>query len=446
MISVSGKYWEEEKISNRAVEKTKLENNFQELTSKQIILKKFDKEEIYSINNDLDIFNPFLNKSDFIEAAKILDFSISNNKNICIIGDYDVDGCVSTSLFVKLLKTLKASYFYYIPNRFKDGYGSNLKLMQKIINKKPDLVIMVDNGSSSHDAINYLNERNIKSIIIDHHDIYKPYPKSDILINPKKNTDYKKFDYFCTAVLSYFLIDVYIKSKSLKFDFSKNLQLVLLAIISDVMPLRKINRLIAQKVLKNFDITNDYFFKKIFKLKQIKRPLEIDDFGFLLSPILNSAGRLGDPNIVVELLTSYETKLKDQIIDKLILLNNKRKIIEYDILKKINLNKLNIDKRSIMIIENTSFNEGIIGIIAGYLKTYLGKPVVVITKSSNIYKGSARSIDNFSIGTYIKTALDMNILESGGGHNLAAGFTLKKKNLNEFKNFLYKISKKILKF
>ena len=99
------------------------------------------------------------------------------------------------------------------------------------------------------------------------------------------------------------------------------------------------------------------------------------------------AGRLGDPNIVVELLTSYETKIKDQIIDKLILLNNKRKIIEYDILKKINLNKLNIDKRSIMIIENTSFNEGIIGIIAGYLKTYFGKPVVVITKSSNIYKG-----------------------------------------------------------
>ena len=144
--------------------------------------------------------------------------------------------------------------------------------------------------------------------------------------------------------MSYFLIDVYIKSKSLKFDFSKNLQLVLLAIISDVMPLRKINRLIAQKVLKNFDITNDYFFKKFLNLNKLKDLCEIDDFGFLLSPILNSVGRLGDPNIVVELLTSYETKLKDQIIDKLILLNNKRKIIEYDILK-INLNKLNIDKR-----------------------------------------------------------------------------------------------------
>ncbi len=437
MISVSGKHWEEKKLNNRIIEKIKLENNFKDLTAKQIIIKNFDNEEIYSIDNNLEISNPFLNKSDFLKAIKLLDYAIKNNENICIIGDYDVDGCISTSLLVKFLKKMNASYFYYIPDRIKDGYGSSLNLIRKLITKKPNLVIMVDNGSSSVQAINYLNKNKIKSIIIDHHEIYEPYPKSNSLINPKKKSDYSKFNYFCSAVLTYFLIDLYIKKKKLDFNFFENLHLVLLAIISDVMPLRKTNRSIAQKVFRNINLNEDYFFKKIFDLKKIKRPFEIDDFGFLFGPILNSAGRLNDPNIVVELLTTSETSLKDLIINKLISLNDKRKKIEYNILKRLDFNKIRLENRSIIILEDINLNEGIIGIIASRIKTYFDKPTIVITKSSNIYKGSARSVENFPIGNLIKKALDKKLIETGGGHNLAAGFTVKKQNLQSLKIFLY---------
>ena len=120
------------------------------------------------------------------------------------------------------------------------------------------------------------------------------------------------------------------------------------------------------------------------------------------------------------------------------MLNEKRKIIEENILKKIKINK--IKNNNIIILDNEIMNEGLIGIIASNITNYFNKPSVIITKSKNIYKGSARSTENFFIGKYIKRALDINLLESGGGHNLAAGFTVKKSNLNKFKNFLIKTS------
>ena len=218
MKSVSGKYWEEVRLNNNIIEKVKNDHNFTDIIAKHVLLNKFDSEEIYCLKNNLELKNPFLHTLDFNIAVEQLSETINENKKICIIGDYDVDGCVSTSLFVLLLNKLNASHFYYIPNRFIDGYGSNLRLIKKIIMKKPDLIIMLDNGSSANEAIDYLNQKKIKSIIIDHHEIYKPFPKSDVLINPKKG-DYLNYNYFCTAVLVFFFIDLYIKKKKIKFKF-----------------------------------------------------------------------------------------------------------------------------------------------------------------------------------------------------------------------------------
>ncbi len=439
MKSVSGKYWEEEKFNKRFLEKIKNNYNLNDLIALHALSNNFEKDEIYSFKNDIDLSNPFLNKLDFKKAITILDESISKNETICIIGDYDVDGCISTSLLVKLLKAIDAKYFYYIPNRFTDGYGSSVDLLKKLKKKNPQLVIMVDNGSSSSDSIDYLKKNHIKSIIIDHHEIYKPYPKSDVLINPKKNCDYSDYSYFCSGVLTYFFIDLYIRKKKIKLNFSKYLYMVLLTIVSDIMPLRKINRYIAKIVFKNIKINNHYFFKKIFEIKKINKPLEIDDFAFLFGPIINSAGRLNDPNIIVELFTNNNYVIKDKIINKLISLNEKRKLIEKNIFEKIDFEKIKINNDPIIILEDNNISEGLIGIVASKIKTFSNKPSIIITKSGNLYKGSARSTKNFSIGRSIKFALDIKLLESGGGHNMAAGFTIKKKNLVKFKTFINKI-------
>ncbi len=436
MKSVSGKYWEEEKYSQRIIDKVKIENNFSDLISRLIVKNNFDNDEIYSIKNNLEIINPFKRNIDFLNAVKIFDKCISNNEKICVIGDYDVDGCVSTSLIINVLKSQKVPCFYHIPNRFKEGYGTNLELIKKIVKKKPNLVILVDNGSNAIESINYLNKNNIIAIIIDHHEIYKPYPKCGSLINPKKNKLDINHNYFCSSLLTYFFLEIYLNKKLIKISFEKNLILVLLAIISDVMPLRKINRLIAIKVLKNFRFYNNYIFKKILEIKKINKLIEIDDFAFLFGPIINSLGRLDDANDVVNLLCTDNLKIKDELIIKLISSNEKRKFIEEQALKEINLQKIILNKDPIIFLNNHNFNEGIIGIIASRLKYYFDKPSIVLTKSGNLYKGSSRSTKNFNIGLHIKKAIDQKILISGGGHNLAAGFTLKKENINLLKEFM----------
>ena len=186
MISVSGKNWEEIKVSKRIIEKLKIDLGFDEILAKLIISRKFNQTEIELTHTVVDIFNPFLGKKDFINGVEILNKSLENKDKILIIGYYDVDGCVSTSLLLKFFKLINKRSDFYIPDRFKDGYGASLNLIKKLSKKKPDLIIMVDCGSNSLEAIQFLKSKDIKTIIIDHHDINKPYPVADCLINPKK--------------------------------------------------------------------------------------------------------------------------------------------------------------------------------------------------------------------------------------------------------------------
>ena len=169
MISISGKKWIEKKVNKNLVEKIRQDFNFNEILSKLIIQRNYDITEINSINNNLKLINIFNDNSDFIKASDILINSINKKENICILGDYDVDGISATSLLIRYFKHIKQQFFYYTPNREKDGYGATTQLLKKLILKKPKLVIMLDCGSTSNNAIDYLNYNNIKSIIIDHH-------------------------------------------------------------------------------------------------------------------------------------------------------------------------------------------------------------------------------------------------------------------------------------
>ena len=433
MISVSGKHWEEINVNKRLIEKIKSEQNITELIAKLIISRNFDETEIYSIRNEVELSNPFLNNPDYNECFKILEKIIINNGKILIIGDYDVDGIVSTSLIIKLFQFLKYPYSFYIPDRIKDGYGASIELIKKLTVNKIDLVILLDCGSNSHEAIEYLNKKKIKTIIIDHHEIFKPYPKTKNIINPKKGCSYANCDYFCSATLTYFFIDYFFRKKNIINDFDKNLIYVLLATVADVMPLRKLNRIIAKKILDNFDITQNYIFNEIYKINNKKNNLNISDLGFLVAPLFNSAGRIAKADIVVNLLTTFDNDKKNQIILNLHKLNNKRKTVEEMIMKEIDFYKINKidDKVIVILIEN--INEGLIGIIASKVKEYFNKPCVVFTKSGSNYKGSARSTEDFNISNYVNLGIDKKIILNGGGHSLAAGFTIEK---NKFKTFV----------
>jgi len=436
MISVSGKKWEEKKINKNSIEKLKQDYNFSDTLSRLVISRKFDQTELSSIDNNLTLNNVFLKNIDFEKSIELVSNSINNQENICILGDYDVDGSAATSLFIRFFESIKHSFFYYIPDREKDGYGATKKLFQKLILKKPQLVIMVDCGSTSNEAITFLNDNKIKSLIIDHHEINKPFPKANSIINPKKDNGYIEYDYLCATTLTYFFLDLLCKKIKSNIKISDYLIYVLLATVCDVMPLRKLNRLIALTVLKNFDINKNIAFNELFNLNNKKNKLNVNDLGYLIGPILNAGGRLGKSSFASELLSSDNLEIVNIKSNELIKLNNKRKEIETLILDEIDFQKIEKENKDIIIYYNPNINEGLIGIIAARLKDYFNKPSIVITASNELLKGSARSVFNYNIGRAIKNSLDSNIIINGGGHNAAAGFTLDKTNLKNFENFM----------
>jgi single-stranded-DNA-specific exonuclease len=217
MISVSGKKWDKQKINKILVEKVKQDYGFSDILSHIIISRNYSTEEIYDIKNNQKLINNFENDYDYQKASLIILEAIKKNENICIIGDYDVDGTCATSLLVRYFNHINQKHFFYIPDRVNDGYGASKKVIQKLLFKKPKLVIIVDSGSTSNEAIDYLNQLNIRSIIIDHHEINKPYPKSNALINPKKKLANNDSSYLCATALTYFFIDILIKSTKSNF-------------------------------------------------------------------------------------------------------------------------------------------------------------------------------------------------------------------------------------
>jgi len=439
MISVSGKDWEEEYTIKRLIEKIKIDYRLNDIQAKIILSRNYSKEEIYLIKNKIDLKNPFHNTKDFLLACELLKKNLKNQNKILIIGDYDVDGCMSTSLLVNFLKEKNANVDYFIPDRFKDGYGASKDLVIKLIKRfDPKLIIFLDCGSNSYDATEYINTKKIQTLIIDHHNTKYPYPVVNVFINPKKNSEYKNYDYLCTTFLTYLFIDLYIKLTNDVFSIQNNLILVLLATVSDVMPIRGINKILSKKVLSEFDIDKNFVLKNISKKLNIKKKLELYELGYKVAPLINAAGRLSNANQIVELFTTDSNDRVLEILENICKLNDERKLIERKIIDDLELEKFN-DENGILFIYKPNLHEGLIGIIASRIKDYFNKPCVVLTNSNNILKGSARSTEDFNIGELIQKTCQLGITLSGGGHNLAAGLSLEKSKLNILKKFINKL-------
>jgi single-stranded-DNA-specific exonuclease len=338
--------------------------------------------------------------------------------------------------FFNFLKKNYSKINYYIPDRFKDGYGASKDLIIELTKKfKPNLIIFLDCGSNSYEATKYLKTKKISVLIIDHHNTKFPYPISDVFINPKKNSDYEKYNYLCTTFLTYLFIELYIRKYRLKISIENDLIYVLLATVADVMPMKGINKVLAKNVLQNFDVSKNFIFKKLFKILEIKNKLNLYDLGFKIAPLINAAGRIENANQIIELLTSNNEQRITFILNNIINLNNKRKLIEKKILDDLNYEKF-YNEKNILFIYKPNLHEGLIGIIASKIKDYFNKPCIVLTNSNDIIKGSARSTTVFNIGEYIQNSINLNIILGGGGHNLAAGIKLKKNRLNDFKKYI----------
>lgn len=403
-----------------------------------------------------DLYDPFLMK-DMEKSVHRIIRAIKAKERILIYGDYDVDGITTTALFINFFRDLGLEADYYIPNRFSEGYGLNIDAIKRIKERGVELIITGDCGTNSHEEVELANRLGIDIIITDHHEPLPPSPKAYAVLNPKQEDCLYPFKNLAGVGVAFKLI-VAIRAVLRKNGYSvkrlpnlkKYLDMVSLGTISDMAPLIDENHNLVKHGLKM--ITNSLNIG-IESLKEISgiygRDIGISEVGFILSPRINSVGRLGNASISVELLTTDDKDRAievSQILDKQ---NRERRSIQENILMEakdiIQYRLPSIKDEDILILSSPDWHQGVIGIVASKLAEEYKRPTILISIEGESGKGSARSINSFNIYEALSECRDM--LLNFGGHEYAAGFTLEKKNINGLRERLKGISnKKINKY
>jgi len=376
----------------------------------------------------VDIPKPHTLKDIKIASLRVKE-AILKKETITIVGDYDVDGIVSTTIMVDFFKQINYPITYIIPNRFKHGYGLSPKIVEEI---HEGLVITVDNGISAYEASVLLKEKKIDLIITDHHTVGDKIPLALAIINTKQQDCTFPFKDICGAQIAWYFCAAIKQEINAKIDMSSFMDILCIAIIADIMPMTSLNYTMVKFGLKKFKSSSR---PALIQLKQsmMKTAYSSDDIGFFIAPKLNSAGRLEDASIALEFLLSKDTFSAQQNLDYLNELNNQRKTIQNEINNQAS--KQVIKDNKVIVVWSENWHEGVIGIVASKLCHEFKRPAFVFAiNEKGIAKGSARANSEINLHTLISKTSDL--LLGFGGHKNAAGMALKKDNLEAFQKNL----------
>ncbi len=354
---------------------------------------KTEKEIADFFNPGLSQFyNPFLLKG-MQEAVNKINDAISNNKKIIIVGDYDTDGICATAVLYKYFESINVKVDYFLPNRFLDGYGLTIETAQKIIeNFNPDLLITVDCGISCHKEIDYLLEHNVDVVVTDHHEVPDIKPNC-ICLDPKDPIQTYPFKELCGAGVALKLVHALGGLK----QFLNLTNIASLATVADIVPLVNENRAIVMHGLNNQQNLPEGIKKLLTSLKITN--LTSTDIAYKLAPKLNTAGRMGDATLAFKLFIEKNQNLLNQILTELENQNNARvEAGNYIFSDAINmLESVNISLVGAIVLKSETWHSGVLGIVCAKLTEKYNRPVCLLTKVDNEYKGSIRSVNGIDI-------------------------------------------------
>ena len=440
-----------QRFSDYLYQKYKLPNIISPyLSFKGINLDQFENFFSPKLKNLLP--EPFLFK-DLEKGVKRLADEVENFRPIGIFGDYDVDGATSAAMISSYLEYCGLKTFIHIPDRFLEGYGPNEKALKGLHQKGAELIITVDCGISSFEPLKAMSSVNIDLIVIDHHIPDTTLPPAYAIINPKRIDTHKGYEDLCAAGVTFiFLIGLnrelrqrgFFKNK-IEPDLFGFLDLVALGTVCDVVPLIGVNRAFVKQGLSIMKKRENLGIKALCDISKINNAPNTQSLGFSLGPRINAGGRIGNSELGVHLLKEKEENKSIEIATKLDDLNKKRRFITSELersvvgqIEKIISNNNDVIPSAIVVYGH-DYHEGVIGIVAGRMKETYNRPVCIIAIDKNgIGKGSGRSVFGIPLGDIVIDALKAKILSSGGGHDMAAGFSLKESNIKDFNNFLIK--------
>lgn len=398
--------------------------------------------------------DPFSLK-DMEKAAKRIAQAIINKEKIAIIGDYDVDGATSSSVIRLFLESVGINPIVHIPDR-EEGYGPSCQAIDNFIAQGVNLVITVDCGTTAFSTFEYASEKNIDIVVLDHHEAEVKLPKVFAVVNPKRldddSVDYLKY---MAAVGVVFLTVVAVNRELRKQNFYNQsmpepqlmqwLDLVALGTVCDVVPLKGLNRAFVKQGLKVMSKRGNLGLKSLIDKANITEAPNTFHLGYILGPRINACGRVGDSSLGNQLLCSKSEVQSQMLAEKLGEFNEQRKEIEnYVLLNAIEMLEGTPQNYPIAFVAGHDWHQGVIGIVAGKLKERYNLPSFVMSIEADEVKGSARSIPQIDLGALIISAKEQGIITKGGGHTMAAGFSLSEDKIEEFRNFVGEyVSKKL---
>jgi single-stranded-DNA-specific exonuclease len=394
----------------------------------------FDEARLFFRPDLSYLHDPFLMK-DMDAAVDRIDSAISKGEKILVYGDYDVDGTTSVALMYQFIKARYERVEYYIPDRYKEGYGISFAGIDYAAANGFSLIISLDCGIKANDKVLYAHEREIDFIICDHHLPGETLPVAIAVLDPKRNDCPYPFKELSGCGVGFKLAQAYcIKHKIDFLEIGRYLDLVAVSIASDIVPIIGENRILAHFGLQKMRENPCMGIKAIMQLNNIRRNLTITDIVFIIGPRINAAGRVDDAKNAVRLLIATDEEDAHEAAQKITSNNSQRQNLDasttQQAVQMIRDSEI-LQNRKTTVLFNPDWHKGVIGIVASRLiDKYFYRPTIIFTDSNGKAAGSARTVKDFDIYNAIDACSDL--LEQFGGHKHAAGLTLKLSNIDVF--------------
>ena len=449
-VSLGGNLWQVASADERLSELLVQKYNLPFLMAKIMVLRGIGPDEtaaFLSPKINALMPDPFVLKDMEKAALRIAD-AIQNKQHIAIIGDYDVDGATSTSVMKLFLRSVGIEPDVHIPDR-DEGYGPSRQAVDDFKAKGAELLITLDCGTTAFDPLEYAVSLGMDVIVLDHHEAEVKLPQIYALVNPKRLDDLNDYPYlkYMAAVGVVFMTVVAVNralrqrgfytAENPEPDLKNWLDLVALGTVCDVVPLKGLNRAYVAQGLKIMaGRTNIGLTTLIDKANLTEAPTAFH-LGYVLGPRINACGRVGDASMGNQLLCATSDYQAQLLVDKLNEFNVARKDIEnHVLLSAIEILEGQPQEYPIAFVYGHDWHQGVIGIVAGRLKERYNVPSFVMSVEADEVKGSARSVPQIDLGALIISAKEKGLITKGGGHTMAAGFSLEESKLEDFRKFV----------
>lgn len=380
-------------------------------------------------------------------AAERLARAIQRRENVVIFGDYDVDGAASSALLYRFFAHFGLTPSIYIPDRVFEGYGPNPVAIRQIVEGGAHLIVTSDCGSTSHESLALARELGAEVVVIDHHQLGAELPPCVALVNPNRQDDLSGQGHLCAAGVVFLVLVATLRVMRQKghpaaagLDLLSWLDLVALATVCDVVPLKGLNRAYVVKGLIAARHMLNPGLSALLKVVGLNGPVTPYHFGFLIGPRINAGGRIGDAALGSRLLTLDDAAKAGEIAVRLDELNRERQAMEAIMLAEAEAEALaeygTGEGASVIVTVSDKWHAGIVGLIAARLKEKFRRPAFAIAFDANGRgAGSGRSIAGFDLGRMVRAAVENGLLVKGGGHAMAAGLTVERANLGRLRHF-----------